>query len=87
MAEILAPLKSFLDALSPADREDLASRCETTSGHLRNVAYGFRPCSERLAINLERESSGKVRCEQLCPGADWAVIRGSSVLQTSRKRA
>jgi DNA-binding transcriptional regulator YdaS (Cro superfamily) len=85
MAESLEVLKAFLDPLSPSDREELAERCETTAGHLRNVAYGFRPCSERLAINLERETNGELRCERLCPGVDWAFIRSSSLSTTKRK--
>lgn len=24
---------------------------------------------------IERATAGKVRCEELCPGVDWAVLR------------
>jgi DNA-binding transcriptional regulator YdaS (Cro superfamily) len=83
-------LKPFWKTLSPAQRESLAERCDTTVGHLKNVVYGTRPCSESLAISLERESSGEVPCEETCPGADWAFLRGSTATPStnaSRKRA
>jgi DNA-binding transcriptional regulator YdaS (Cro superfamily) len=79
-------LRKFVSPLSPAEREDFAERCETTWGHLKNVVYGFRPCSESLAINIDRESKGAVTCEELCPGVDWAHVRGSSSV-TTRKSA
>jgi DNA-binding transcriptional regulator YdaS (Cro superfamily) len=79
-------LKTFLRSIPVPDRDSFAERCDTTSGHLRNVAYGDRTCSESLAINIERESGGQVRCESLCPGVDWKYIRGSaSRFQTNRK--
>jgi len=70
-------LKTFLKTLSMLDRQCFAERCETTTGHLRNVAYG-KSCSESLAINIERESGGTVRCETLRPDVDWGYLRGTS---------
>lgn len=72
-------LKSYWDDLTPADREQLAAACDTTVGHLRNVSYGYRSCAEKLAIALERETSGAVRCEELRPDVDWQYLRGSRV--------
>lgn len=71
-------LKEYLSGLTVADRESLADRCGTTIGHLRNVSYGYRPCGESLAIAIERESSGAVRCEDLRPDVDWEYLRGTS---------
>lgn len=62
-------------ALSREQREDLARRCGTTANYLRNVAYDMRQCSPGLAVALDRETDGLLRCEQLCPdGLDWAYL-------------
>jgi len=71
-------LKTYLQSLSGPDREIFASKCKTSVGHLRNIAYGYRPCGESLAIDIERESGGKVRCEELRPDVDWAYLRGTA---------
>lgn len=73
-------IDAFLDFLNdiPMDeREAFASRCGTTFDYLRQVAYGNRGCREALAINIERESSGVITCEVLCPHVDWAYLRHS----------
>lgn len=69
--------------MTVADRAAFATRCGISSGHFRNVVYGSRTCAESLAIAIERESGGKVRCESLCPDTDWAYLRGS--VGTKRK--
>lgn len=70
--------KEYWRSLTATERESLASACDTTVGHLRNVVYGVKSCAESLAINLERESGGKVRCESLRSDVDWAYLRGTS---------
>lgn len=80
-------IKAYLIAMSMPEREDFAVRCSTTYGHLRNVAYGQKPCGESLAINVERESAGVIRCEMLRPDVDWAVLRKSSAEPSSRAAA
>jgi DNA-binding transcriptional regulator YdaS (Cro superfamily) len=70
-------LKDFLKTLKTIEeRSAFADRCETTYGMLRNVAYGKR-AGESLCINIERETNGKVTCEDLRPDVDWAYIRGT----------
>lgn len=69
-------LKQYLSTLTLKQRDDLAERCGTSAGHLRNVSYGYRSCGESLAIALERESGGSVTCEELRPDVDWSVLRG-----------
>lgn len=71
-------LKSYLAGLSGPERRALAERCGTSFGHLNNVRYGIKPCAVELAIALERESGGTVRCEDLRPDVDWAYIRGTA---------
>jgi DNA-binding transcriptional regulator YdaS (Cro superfamily) len=75
-------LKTYLKALSQDERETFAAACETTVGQLTQVAGGHRRAGEALAINIERESGGKVRCEDLRPDVDWAYLRNTK----SRKR-
>lgn len=77
-------LRNYLSRLDPKDREHFAERCGTTIGHLNNVSYGSRTCSESLAIAIERESKGESRCEENRPDVDWAVIRGSALPKRSR---
>lgn len=57
--------------------DDFARRCDTSAGQLRHVARGSRRAGESLAINIERESHGVVRCEDLRPDVDWGYIRGT----------
>lgn len=57
-------------------RHALAVACESSLGHLQNIAYGYKPCGESLAIAIERETAGAVTVEELRPDVDWAVIRG-----------
>lgn len=70
-------LKTYLGGLAPDQREEMAARCGTSVGHLKNIAYGYKPCGEALAIAIDRESGGQVRCEDLRPDVDWAYLRGS----------
>lgn len=70
-------LKTHLFALSLPDRHALAEACDTSYGHLRNVAYGSKTCAESLAINIERETRGQVRCEDLRPDVDWGYLRST----------
>lgn len=71
-------LKPYLFSLPMDHRIAFARRCRTSYGHLRNVAYGQKPCAPELAIRVERESGRAVRCETLCPDVDWAYLRGTA---------
>ena len=77
--------KKYLFSLDMADRQLFADRCDTTVGHLRNVAYG-RTCGEKLAVDIERESNGAVRCEDLRPDVDWAYLRGTSTVNAENSQ-
>lgn len=77
-------LTAFLASLQTVDaKEDFAARCDTTLGQLKQVASGNRRCGERLAINIERESRRRVRCETLRPDVDWAFLRGTAKRRVS----
>lgn len=75
---ILSPMKllDYLKTMPIEERDIFAVNCGTSLGHLNNVAYGYRPCGEKLAVDIERESEANVTVEELCPSVDWKVIRG-----------
>lgn len=66
-------LKTHLQTLTAEDREALARLCRTTLGHLRNVMYGYRPCSAELAADIERATGGTVTRKDMRPD-DWQRI-------------
>nr|WP_312374326.1 YdaS family helix-turn-helix protein [Stutzerimonas nitrititolerans] len=72
---------NLLDFIKPLDKQGLvalAKRCETTPGQLKQVAYGNRRANAALAISLERETAGVIRCEETRPDIDWAYLRNSA---------
>lgn len=71
-------LIDYLNAIPVEARASFAARCGTSFNYLRQVGYGNRPCPEKLAINLERESNRILLCEVLCPETDWAFIRSTN---------
>ena len=73
---LLEHLKGFV---TPAEVQEFAAACDTSPAHLWQVARGYRRAGEYLCINIDRESGGKVRCEDLRPDVDWAYLRGTSV--------
>jgi len=77
-------LIDYLNAIPVEARDPFAKRCGTSFDYLRQIGYGNRPCPEKIAINLERESNRILLCEELCPEADWAFIRSTS--SASRRR-
>ena len=68
-------LKPYWLSLPVPERAAFAKRCGTSFAHLRNIAYGQKPCGEKLAIAIERESKRKVLVESLRPDVDWAILR------------
>ncbi|MNJ18695.1 hypothetical protein D3C77_130020 [compost metagenome] len=68
------------DYIKPFDKQELdsfAARCGTTSGQLKQVAYGYRRPGAALAISIERESAREVTCEEMRPDIDWAYLRST----------
>ena len=78
-------LKPYLLTLSVEQREDLAKRCDTSSAHLRNVAYGSKTCGEDLAMKLDRETQGAVTCEELRPdlAEQFAYLRSTGAAKAA----
>jgi DNA-binding transcriptional regulator YdaS (Cro superfamily) len=77
-------LIDYLNALPVEARDPFAKRCGTSFDYLRQIGYGNRPCPEKVAINLERESNRILLCEELRPDVDWAFIRAAPA--RSRRR-
>jgi len=72
---------TLLEFIKPLDKQALllfAKRCETTPGQLKQVAYGNRRANAALAISLERETDGAIRCEETRPDIDWGYLRNSA---------
>lgn len=74
-------LRTYFIGLTTQERVEFAKRCGTSVQHIKNIAYGngTPPCGESLAINIERESGGAVRCETLRPDVDWEYLRGTAL--------
>lgn len=68
-------LLEYLNNQPTEKQVDFATRCHTTIGYLRLVAYGARRCGESLAINIDRESGRAVKLEVLRPDVDWDHVR------------
>lgn len=70
-------LRTYIMAMPKQERELFAFKVGTTLGHLHNMAYGIKPCSAKLAVELEKASRGALRCEDLSFDVDWAYVRRS----------
>jgi DNA-binding transcriptional regulator YdaS (Cro superfamily) len=73
-------LCDYLKDLSIEERADFAKRCDTSPDYLWQIGDGRRKPKAALCIDIERESDGKVSCEELLPEADWAYIRRRKVV-------
>ena len=70
-----AQLKIFLKPMKKEERTAFAIRCGTTLGNLNQIMYGNTPCGAALAISIDRESNGEIRCDDLCQSADYEYLR------------
>ncbi|WP_301361864.1 transcriptional regulator [Stutzerimonas nitrititolerans] len=79
---------TLLDFIRPLDKEALqalATRCQTTPGQLRQVAYGNRRANAALAIALDRASDGEIPCEETRPDIEWGYLRGTARRASERR--
>lgn len=70
-------LLKFINGLDKAARLDFCTRCGTSERYLRKAISIGQRLGADLCINIERESSGAVECEDLRPDVDWAFMRGT----------
>jgi DNA-binding transcriptional regulator YdaS (Cro superfamily) len=68
-------LRTYVMSLSPVERTAFARRCGTTVGYLRKAWYVGNKLGGDLAVAIDRESGGAVRCEVLRPDIDWSYLR------------
>lgn len=71
-------LREYLNEMPLADQEAFAGRCETSVGYLRKAISARQLLGPNLAIAIERESRGKVNCEDLRPDVDWQFLRNTA---------
>lgn len=72
-------LKSYLLGLTPEGRETFAKECLTTVGNLQQIIYVNKKCGAPLAIRIDKASKGRVRCDSLCPDADFDYLRNQTL--------
>ena len=70
-------LLTYLNSLNRDEQIAFAERCDTSVGYMRKAVSTKQQLGGTLCINIERESKGLVRCEDLRPDADWAFIRNT----------
>lgn len=78
-------LSAHLAGLAPAERDAFAHACGTSLGYLRKALSTHQRLGESLCINIERESHGRVPCEDLRPDVDWAYLRGTAPSDAQRE--
>lgn len=71
-------LRDHLNSLSPREQAEFAERCNTSLGYLRKAISIDQRLGADLVIAIERESGGKVRCEELRDDVDWSYLRGTA---------
>jgi len=80
-------LLTYLNSLPKAERLGYVTRCETSEGYLRKAISKRQRLGESLCINLDRESGGAVRCEDMRPDVDWAYLRAGQVVESTEPTA
>lgn len=69
-----------MDAINKAiaivgSQAGLASHLDVTKSAVNQCANGVRPIPAEWCPKIERATKGEVRCEELRPDVDWAVLR------------
>lgn len=77
-------LRIYINGLEKPVQTSFAERCNTTIGYLRKAISVGQRLNESLCINIERETAGEIRCEDLRPDVDWAYLRRSTETAVSK---
>jgi len=75
--EVSMTLSEYLKTMDKEGLAAFARHCGTSAGQLKQVAYGNRRASAGLAVSLDRETGGAIRCEEMRPDIDWAYLRNT----------
>lgn len=71
-------LKNYFLNLSGDEREAFAANCNTSVAYIKQIYQGHRQCSASLAIEIDKNSNGLVKCDELCPSTDFDYLRSQS---------
>ena len=66
--------------MNSAVRRTVAQQCGIGDDYLYQVLTGRKKGTAELCIQIEKATSGAVRCEDLRPDVDWAYLRGTSAV-------
>jgi len=78
-------LHEYLKSKTAPEQKAFAKACDSSLAYLFNVARGDRQASAALCISIERETAGKVSCEEMRSDVDWAYLRNTK--PPKKKRA
>lgn len=72
----MADIKTYLSELPDEEaRRDFAQRCGTSLGHIRNTFYDKnKQLAPAIIVAAERESGGKVTCEEARRDLTWVRV-------------
>eukprot|EP01030_Chromulinospumella_sphaerica_P012200 gene12200-11989_t len=79
-------LRIYLNSLPPDAQDAYAKRCGTSVGYLRKAISTKQQLGAGLCVALDRESGGRVQCDELLRGVDWVYLRAKA-LQVSATSA
>lgn len=68
-------LLEWLNGLPRQTQDTVAKKMNTSVGQLRQIAYGNRSCSVRLAVELDKYSGGMVSMTEMAPSVDWDHVK------------
>ncbi|OCG12730.1 YdaS family helix-turn-helix protein [Gilliamella apicola] len=69
-------LRLFLRTMKPDEQQIFALNCGTTINYLRKkISDRSSNLGVKICIEIENQSCGEVRCEDLRPDVNWSVIR------------
>lgn len=72
-------LRFLLKKMTPEEQKIFALNCGTTIGYLRKrLSDKTSNLGVKICIEIEDKSDGQVRCEDLRPDVNWAVVRGGN---------
>lgn len=64
--------------MDAAARRAIAHKCGIGYDYLYQVLTGRKKGTAELCIQIEKATSGVVRCEDLRPDVDWAYLRSTA---------
>lgn len=76
------PIKKAVEAVG--NIATLARHLHVTPPTVHQWISGVRPIPAERCPQIERATGGAVRCEDLRPDVDWAVLRSSAVETAAR---